>query len=109
MPYDFQTPVSLQSLDLGNAYAPDGREFQLTALMPLNILAPGTPTTTDPGQGGGQGGYQSPAAAAAASGIGSNIGTDWLTSHLPQHFGARIIFTVIAIALIIVVAFRLLK
>lgn len=82
----------LQSLDLGSAISPDGRDNPLVPYMPVILGAPASSsdaTTTD---------TSSSTSTASLPGLPS----------LPQHFGARLAVGVIAIIVIGVVLWRIL-
>lgn len=97
MLYDPTSTVALQSLDFGNVYSADGREHQVTALTPVVAV-------DVPGVLAGSSTSSTPTIPA-----GFSAGDLWDTLTGKYHIGARLVIGVVAIGLILIVAFRLTK
>lgn len=113
--------VGLASADFGDVFSADGRAHPVTALTPLSLISKGfddgaQPAQTDPSQGTDPMTGASTAAGIGAalppvSGVAGSIDLNPL-HHLgpfsvPAHFGARFVIGVIAVGLVLIVAFRL--
>lgn len=87
-PYDPLNFTALESLDFGEVYTPDGRAHPFDANTPVNVSYVSSP--------GGPGG------ATPLTALFPSLA-------VPQHFGARLAVGVLAIGVLLIVAFRLAK
>lgn len=103
--------TALHFFDLGDVESPDGRSHPITSTTPVSFTtegqqpaapAPKAPKTPDmpliiPGMG-------------VFPGIpGSGAAIDAVSNLTPKHFGARLAISVLAIGILLIVAFRLAK
>lgn len=103
--------TALHSLDFGDVYSSDGRAHPITALIPVEIREePATvnvsPTVVPAGSA------SSPQVApppADPSAILTGIGGAIADKVFPQHIGARLVVGVIAVGIILLVVWRLVK
>ncbi len=87
--------TAMHFFDLGDVESPDGRAHPLTALTPVSLVS------SDP---------------VGAVGVGQQIAnavtgkaSDAVSGIIPKHFGARVAVGVLAIGILLIVAFRLAK
>jgi hypothetical protein len=92
--------TALHSLDFGSVQSPDGRDHYLDANTPVSVVNSPIPDVVDAGNIIPSLKIPSPF---DVTGVKPN------TSFIPAHFGARAAVGVLAIGLLIVVAFRLTK
>lgn len=85
--------TALQSFDLGSVYSKDGRDHPVTSLIPVRLDAE---TVTQ-------------AAGAAREAVAQNAGMFSNPFKLPEHAGARAVVGLIAIGIILLVVWRLIK
>jgi hypothetical protein len=114
--------TALESLDFGSVYTPDGREHSVTALT-LPFLAnltnpqmsqpsssnPVDPPSTYPATGPNLSQPQLNLNAATASSPQTGISAGPFSLTLPQNFGARIAVAVVAILVIAVLVWKIVK
>ncbi len=104
--YDETFFVALHSLDLGDIHSPDGRAHPLTAMTPVSVVE----HASDAGAGTVE---IAPTVLPAGTATGPSFmpslpslnPKDWI----PQHFGARLAVGVVAVGLLLIVAWRLSK
>jgi len=103
--------TALHSLDFGDMYSPDGRAHPITALIPIELrevppVANVSPTVVGPDA------VTSPQVApppANSSAILTSVGGAIVDKLLPQHIGARLVVGIIAVGIILLVVWRLVK
>lgn len=99
--YDPTYQTGLLSLDFGSVQSPDGRDHPVTAMSPAYRLSPTEVETLS---------KQARLTASSAGVDASAAGVPSISAlvpHLPAHFGARLAVSVVAVGLILIVAWRL--
>lgn len=85
--------TALQSFDLGSVYSKDGRDHPVTSLIPVRLDAETVQT----------------AAAGVKEAVAQNAGMFSNPFKLPEHAGARAVVGLIAIGIILIIVWRLVK
>lgn len=105
--------TALHSLDFGEVQSPDGRSHPVDAMTPIDIVA-ATPVVqpvnaTSGSAVGSPPSTEDPGVIATAKQVATDAIENYLGIGKAQHRVARIVLSVVAIGIIIVVAVRLTK
>lgn len=96
--------TALHSLDFGNVYSLDGREHPVTATTP--VYAVDVPPLTSPDTVGVNSSPSGPTGT-TAGGTLTQASFGWPS--LPSHIGARTVVGILAVGILLIVVFRLIK
>lgn len=99
--------VNLHSLDLGDINSPDGRAHPLTAMTPVVAMPCSTCDGSWLSNSNAPAQFVDNANTHASSGFTNPF--NFSLPSLPSHFGARMAIGVLALGLLLIVAFRLTK